>query len=77
MWEKLKLIGLMEKDSVIIKIRKKSSMENSKMGNWKAKVNFILLVEIIILVSSNSIKKMGVGYTNGLEKNPIFIKDNS
>ena len=52
-------------------------MDNLKMDNLKDKVNYILLVEIIILGSLNLIKKMEEGYISGQENNQTYIKVSS
>ena len=75
--EKQKSIDLMEKVYAIIKDHRKLSMESSKMVNWMDQVNFILLVETIILGSSSLIKKMVVDFIDGLEKSQISTKENS
>lgn len=67
----------MEKVYAIIKDHRKLSMESSKMVNWMDQVNFISLVETIILGSSSLIKRMVVDFIDGLEKSQISTKENS
>ena len=73
--DKQKLIGHMEKDSAIIKTRKRSLWDSLKTGNLKVWENSILQVEIITSVSLNLTKKMEEAYINGLEKSRIYMKD--
>lgn len=74
--DKPKLIDLMERASAIIKIHRKSSLANLKMDNFKVQANCISIVATTIWDSSNLIKKMAEVSINGLEKNPICMRDN-
>lgn len=73
---KPKLIDLMAKGYVITRIHKKSSLDNSKMGSWKAWVNCTLPVVITIWDSLNLIKRMEGVCINGQASSQICMKDN-
>ena len=66
----------MEKVSASSKILIKSSMETSIMVNLKVMASYILLLEIIMLDSSDLTKKKAEVYTHGLEKKVMFMKVN-
>lgn len=67
----------MEEGSATIKILKKSSLVNSKMGSLKEWVSFTLQVEITIWENLNSIKRMEGVCISGRANNQIFMKVSS
>lgn len=73
--DKQKQIGHMEKDYAFLKTHIKLSTANFIMDNYKAKDNYILLLEIIMQVNSDLIKKKAEAHIIGQESNLMCIKE--